>query len=152
MIYQDINGFWTNLSLECYGWISQVDWPAPCGCLHRSPAVSSQSDEDGLVRLRRRNSRKFARLLDLKRDYGRKPQSESSEQTQTHISAPPLSFVNQQLGSTLAENFQHSESSRSLKPHKSDVIDALVNHILSSDYQQPFFAAQNYDNPATNAS
>ena len=117
----------------------------------RSPGVSSQIDEDGLVRSRRQNSQKSARLLDLKRDRGRKPQVESLEQTQTHTSAPPpSSFVNQPLGgSGLAENFQYSESSRSSEPHESDATEVSVNQILPSNYQQPFFVAQNYHNPTT---
>ncbi|KAF8517763.1 hypothetical protein JB92DRAFT_2142588 [Gautieria morchelliformis] len=119
--------------------------PRPFTFLHRSPGMSPETDEDNLLRTRRHHSQNSARVLDLK--HGKQDRNHlagSSEQSHTHASGLPSSFVRQEAEVVPAQSFQYSESRSS---RASDIAVPAKQVVVSG--HQPFFLAHGYQNLAT---
>jgi hypothetical protein len=111
----------------------------PFAFLPRSPGVSSQTDEDGLLHARRQHSQKSARLLELKREnHDKQPLAGSS------VPAPvsSSSFVDDDAELGPGNTFQYSESRPS---HAADTT-VPVPQVL---HKQPFFVARSSQSPIT---
>ena len=136
----------------------------PFTFLRRSPGVSAPTDEAGLLRTRRQTAQKPARLLDVSRSRDRRAFAEPPAQTGAHTSGAPPSFAGGHAEHAVAGGFRYSEPrSSSLRAYVSGTAstgavagaagavaeaEAPAVQARPAGYQQPFFVAQNYQNPA----